>query len=145
MKSDRPDKADIQERDLLVILAKINDHMMEIRNNLASNPAVIAATRGCDIRRYRDFMEQDEVHCFEAYVEAETHMGEIICWSLDITLRSRIWKFQRYVAKQTSDGAQYDNEFEDFAFEDFDGLANNCVTLMTEFSQSAKNFDFRLS
>jgi hypothetical protein len=150
MKSGSDDKADVQERHLFVMLAKINDDMMAIRNNLASNPAVVAATRDFDIRRYQRSMIDEEVHCFEASVEAKTHTGEIFCWSLDITLMSHGWKFQRSIGKfqskvggQTSDGEQQENGFEEFTFADFDSLASNYVTLMIEFAASAKNFELR--
>jgi hypothetical protein len=52
--------------DLLAVLAKINEYMMWIRKSVESNPAVVAATRGCDVRRYRDFMTEEEEYCFEA-------------------------------------------------------------------------------
>ena len=150
MRLDSDQKTDVQERHLFVMFAKINDDMMAIRNNLASNPAVAAATRGCDIRRYRGSMIEEEVHCFEASVEAKTHTGEIFCWSLDITLMSHGWKFQRNVGKfqrnvgrQTSDGEQQENGFEEFTFADFHSLAANCATLMIEFAASAKNFELR--
>jgi hypothetical protein len=140
MKSDREDNADV----LLVMLAKINDAMMAIRANLASNPAVAAATRGCDIRRYRGSMREDEDHRLETYVEATTHMGEIFCWSLDIILTSLGWEFQRNVARQTSDGEQQEKEFEDFTFRTFDELAKNYIALMMDFEESAKTFEFRI-
>src|ERR1700732_959172 len=139
MRLDSDHKTDVQERHLFVMFAKIHDDMMAIRNNLASNPAVAAATRGCDIRRYRGSMIEEEVHCFEASVEAKTHTGEIFCWSLDITLLSPVGKFQRNVGRQTSDGEQQENGFEEFTFADFDSLAANCATLMIEFAASAKN------
>jgi hypothetical protein len=111
---------------------------------MESNPAVVAATRGCDVRRYRDLMKEEEAHCFEAYVEATTHMGEIFCWSLDITLTSLGWKLERRVAKQTSDGEQQKNEFEDFTFENFNDLADRYTALTIDFAESARNFDFRV-
>lgn len=146
MRSDRNDKASVSEGALLVMLAEINNHMMTIRDNLASNPAVVAATRGCDIRRYRGSMREETVHNFESYVEAKTDSGEIFCWSLYITLTPHGWKFERNVAKQTSDGEQQEKDFEDLAFGSFDDLANHCAALMVDFEESAKNFDFgRLS
>jgi hypothetical protein len=89
-------------------------------------------------------MMEVEVHCFEAYVEATTDTGNIFCWSLDINLASPGWKLQRRVAKQTSDGEQKKIDFEDFTFENFDDLASNCMALMIDFAESARNFDFRL-
>ena len=119
MKSDRGDKAEAPESALFDMLANINDHMKVIRSNLASNPVVVAATSVCDVMRYRDpASEEDMRHYFEAYVEAETHTGEMFCWSLDVVLTSLGWKFQRDIAKQTSDGAYSVREFEDFAFGD---------------------------
>jgi hypothetical protein len=138
------DKADVPEGALLPLLSGINDHMMTIRSNLASNPAVVAATRGCDIRRYRDLAMEEEVHYFEAYVEATTHTGELFCWSLDVIQTSLGWKFQRNVAKQMNDGEQHKIEFEDYVFGNFDDLADNCMALMIDFNESARNFDFRL-
>jgi hypothetical protein len=118
--------------------------MMSIRNIVESNSAATVATRGCDIRRYQDSMMEEEVHCFEAYVEATTDTGDIFCWSLDITLTSLGWKLQRRVAKQTSDGEQEKIKFDDFTFENFDDLADNCMALTIDFVESARNFDFRL-
>jgi hypothetical protein len=132
------------QEELLVVLAKINDFMMSIWKDADSNTAVAEATRGCDIRRYRDFMTEEEVECFEAYVEAKTHAGEIFIWSLDISLTSLGWKLQRCVASRTKDGEQQEKEFEDFTFDSFDELAKNYGTLMFEFSESAKGFDFRV-
>jgi hypothetical protein len=144
MRSDRDHHTGVREGDLLVLLAKVNEHMRSIRENLESNPTVVAATRGCDIRRYRDFMMEEEVHYFEAYVEAKTHTGDIFCWSLDIILTSQGWKLQRYVGKRTSNKEQPKKEFEDFTFEKFDDLADSCMVLMIDFAESARNFDFRL-
>jgi hypothetical protein len=131
MEPDRNDKADVRDSALFVVLAQINDHMIAIRNNLEENLAVATATRACDIRTYLDFRTEEEVRCFESYVEAKTHSGEIFCWSLDVTLTSLGWKFQRCVMRQTKDGEQLENEF-----------ANNCSALMNHFEESAKNFDF---
>jgi putative heme degradation protein len=140
MRSDRDEKSSARKGDLLVILATINNHMALIRKSLESNPAVSAVTRGCDVRRYHDLILEEEVNCFETHVEATIHTGNIFCWSLDINLTSQGWKFQRHVAKQTSDGEQQEIGFEDLTFEDFDDLANSCVSLMIEFTESARNF-----
>lgn len=125
------------------MFAMINDHMMAIRSNLGSNPAVASATRGCDIRRYQGSMREEAVYSFEAYVEAATHTGEIFCWQLDVNFTSHGWEFQRSISRQTSGGGQPEKGFEDLAFEDFGSLADSCGSLMIEFAESAKNFDFR--
>ncbi len=142
MKSDPSDNASVSEGGILVILAEINDHMMTIRDKLASNPAVVAATRNCDIRRYHGSMQEEAVHTFESFVEAKTYKGEIFCWSLYITLMPHGWRFERIIARQTSDGEQQEKDFEDFTFGEFSELANHYEVLMTDFYQSTNNFDF---
>ena len=137
------DKADTPEGPLLIMFTEITDRMMTICTHLTTNSGVAAVTRGCDIRRYQDSMREEEVYCFESYVEATTHTGELFCWLLDITLTSLGWQFQRYVTRQTDDGERYEPEFEDITFEKFDDLANNYMALMIDFEESAKNFDFR--
>jgi len=146
MKSDHKDNASVSEGAILVMLAEINDRMMAIREKLASNPAVVAATRSCDIRRYKGSMQEEAVRTFESYVEAETHTGETVCWSLFITLMPLGWEFERYVARLTKDGEQQENEFEELTFGSFDDLANHYAALMADFEKSATNFNFgRLS
>jgi hypothetical protein len=140
MKSDRGDKTRAPERALFAIFANINDHMKVIRSNLASNPAVVAATNGCDVVRYRNSELEEDVHYFEAYVEAETHTGEMFCWLLDVILTSLGWKFQRHVVKQTDDGQETVKEFEDFAFGDLNDLNDCYMALMIQFDESAKSF-----
>jgi hypothetical protein len=142
MTSDHNDKASFPEGALLVILAEINHQMMAIRDNLASSPAVVAATRGCDIRRYQGSMREEAVHNFESYVEAKTDTGEIFCWSLYITLMPHGWKFERNVARQTSDGEQQEKDFEDFTCDSLSELADHYMALMADFYQSTSNFDF---
>jgi hypothetical protein len=142
MRSDHNDNASVSEGALLVMLAEINNHMMTIRDKLASNPAVVAATRSCDIRRYQGSMRDEAVHNFESYVEAKTDKGEIFCWSLYITLMPHGWRFERNIARQTSDGEQQEKDFEDFTFDRFSELANHYMALMTDFHQSTNNFDF---
>ena len=142
MTFDAPDKADGPSRALFNVLADINIGMMTIWENLTSDPAVINATRGCDIRRYRGFMSEGEFTSFEAYVEAETRAGAEFCWSLDINQTSLGWTLQRGVSKQTRDGQDPEKEFQDHTFGTFDELANNWSALMTEFVESSKHFDF---
>jgi hypothetical protein len=129
-------------RALLVLLSEINSHLITIRRILESNPLVATSTRGCDIRLYRDFMTEEEVHGFESYVEATTHTGRVFNWSLDIGLTSLGWGFQRRVAEQTIDGERLKIDFEDVTFGNFDDLAEKCLPLMAEFVESAKSFDF---
>jgi hypothetical protein len=118
-----------------ILLANINDRMIAIREMLGANPAVASATRGCDVRLYR------ESCVFEAYVEAETRIGVLVSWLLDVTLTSTGWSFERRVAKQTKDGEQVEIEFEDFASPDFSDLAANCLALMAPFEEAARSFD----
>src|SRR5258708_35732231 len=118
MKYERNDGVAGPDGALLVLLSEINGHLRATRRILESNPLVAAATRGCDIRLYRDFMTDEEVHCFESHVEA-THTGTAFNWSLDITLMSLGWKFQRRVAELTIDGEQIKIDFEDLIFGNF--------------------------
>jgi hypothetical protein len=133
-KSHPGDVAD-NARNALLLFADVNNHMMTIRETLASNPAIASATRSCDVRQYRD------LHCFESYVEAETRAGTLFCWTVEIHLTSQGWEIQRQVAKQTRDGGQPEIQFDHFMFETFDGLASSVSGLMAEFVESAKNFD----
>jgi hypothetical protein len=144
MTLDTPDKADNPSVALFNVLADVNIDMMTIRQSVASDPAVIDATRGCDIRRYRAFDSDEEYPCFEAYVEAETRAGAVFCWSLDIKRTSLGWTFQRQMSERTADGAEPgpEQEFQDYTFATFDDLANNWSALMTEFKESAEHFDF---
>lgn len=144
MTSDTDHKLGNGEDDFLAVLAKINEHMMSIRKSAESNPAVVAATRGCDVRRYRDLMMEEEVHYFEAYVEATTRTGHMFCWSLDIKQSSRGWELQRRVDRQTSEGGQEELGFNDLTFDNFDELADNYTDAMNEFAESARNFNFPL-
>jgi hypothetical protein len=137
-----PDKADGPSRVLFNALADISMSMMTICENLGSNPAVIAATRGCDLRRYQGSMLGEEFSSFEAYVEAETRAGALFCWSLEIDQTSLGWTFERQVSKQARDGAKPEKIFQDYTFATVDDLANNWSVLMTEFEDSAKHFDF---
>jgi hypothetical protein len=120
----------------MLLLAYTNDHMILIREILAENSAIATATRGCDVRRYR------ESCVFEAYVEAETYAGAMFSWLLDITLTSTGWTFTRRVAEQTKDGEQVEVEFDDFSSPDLGDLAGSYLDLMTGFEEAAKNFDF---
>jgi hypothetical protein len=125
---------------LLTFLAKINECMIAIRAALGSNAAVCTATRGCDIRKYQDSMQEGEVYTFESYVEAETTNDDIIVWSLDITLTSSGWRYQRRIAKRTKDGEQVLDEFRDLSFQSVGDLTNNALVLTNEFVVSAIDF-----
>jgi hypothetical protein len=142
MTSEWDDKVEASVGRLLVALAEINDRMMVIRTDLASNPAIVEATRGSDVRRYRDSFTQQEKYLFEAYVEAKTRTGHVFWWLVDITRLSEGWIFQRRIGKQAKDGEQIEREFEDRTFESFDELARNGMTLMDDFAESAKDFNF---
>ena len=121
-----PDKADGPSRVLFNALADISMSMMTICENLGSNPAVIAATRGCDLRRYQGSMLGEEFSSFEAYVEAETRAGALFCWSLEIDQTSLGWTFERQVSKQARDFRESEIGFfvrEDEVVEIGEGLA----------------------
>ena len=126
-------------KNVILLLADINGRMMAIRQTLAARTAVVSATRGCDIRLYRDSCG------FESYVEAEISTGAMFNWSLDIMLTSNGWIFQRRVAKQTKDGEDVEIEFADCLFPDFGNLTESYLVLMTQFEETASTFDFNIS
>jgi hypothetical protein len=87
-------------------------------------------------------MTEEQVYCFETYVDVTTHAGTAFNWSLDIWLTPQGWKFRRSVGEQTIDGEQPRIDFDDQIFGSFDDLAKNYSSLMAEFVESAKSFDF---
>ena len=126
---------------LLILLAKTCEYMMAIWQLLYANPAVKLPTQGCDVRRYQPEGE-DEAYCFQTYVEAEPHVGDIVSWSLDICQTASGWRLDRNVSKQAEGGAETIVYFERFVFGSFDELARRHAALMTEFVESASDFDF---
>jgi hypothetical protein len=142
MTSDSEERALCPASSMLAILAHINNDMIAIRGALDANPATRAATRGCDIRRYRAPGLDEEMSVFEAYVEVETQTAEIYCWSLDIASTAAGWKCQRRIGKRTKDGEMVENEFQDLTFQEFSVLVDNIPHLMREFVDSAKDFHF---
>ena len=135
MTSSPPDKSDALSQVLFNVLADINIGMMTIWENVASDAAV-NPTRDCDIRRYRDFMSEEEYCCFEVHVAVETRAGVGFSWSLDIRQSSLGWTVWRRVSKQTTGGEDLAKEFEDHTFGTVDDLANNVPRLMVEFVES---------
>lgn len=143
MTSTTGDLGDGLNRALIVLLAETTDGMMALWKTLHSNPMVTNATRGCDVRKYRHPMtDEEDVYAFEAYVEAETRDGETYCWWLDITLGSSGWELHRDLSKQSRDGADTVREFEDCKFGSFDELTAKHADLVAELVKSADNFDF---
>lgn len=120
----------------MLMFADISTRMIAIRQVLGEKPGVASATRGCDIRLYQNSC------CFESYVETETDQGAAFSWLLDVTSTSTGWSLQRWVVKEASEGAQVEIEFQDFVSNDFAELAGQYAILLTEFEESAKNFDF---
>jgi hypothetical protein len=126
------------------MLAAINQSMMTLRQVLASNPAVNTATRECEVRRYGDGMTEGERYDFETYVETTTHAGETFTWWLGVTLRSSGWTLERSIEKQVEDRQDSVRKFDDATFSNSSGLTDRYSTLVSEFVESANNFDFNI-
>jgi hypothetical protein len=140
MKSDVENMVGRDAISLFTFLGKINECMIAIRAALGSNAAVCTATRGCDIRKYKDFMQEEEEYTFESYVEAETINDDLIGWFLDIRLTSSGWRYHTHIGKHTKDGEQVLDEFSDLSFQSVGDLTNNALVLTNEFVMSAINF-----
>ena len=110
---------------------------MEIRKQLAANPAISSATRGGEIRQY-----YDKTCSFESYVEAETHTGETFVWLLDVSLTATRWSIDRSIVKQATDGQDPRREFDDAEFDSFDDMIRGYSALMNEFVESVSTFSF---
>lgn len=132
------------DRALMALLAETSSGMTTLLLALHSNPKVANVTRGMDIVTGQGSSPEENSYTFESYVETETHDGKQFFWLLDIRRRPDGWLVERVIDKLFDGGAQSVQEFEDFGCEDFDELAKNHATLMSEFIKSADNFDFSL-
>src|SRR5262245_25903145 len=132
-----------ESRSLLMMLAEINDKMIDISRTLRANPVVRKATRGCDIRMLRDPMRPEEERAiFESYVEVETQGGDALWWRLDISATSSLWKLYRVVGKPGTHGEDVINTFEEVAFGRFSEMRERVSSIVDEFVDSARTFDF---
>jgi hypothetical protein len=128
---------------LFALMAEVTDGMIAISQTLSSNPKCRSATRGTDIRLYRDTLKNGESkYSFESYVEAEAKNGGLYCWSLDIILTTNIWRMRRTVGKRVRDGEEVVQAFEDFSSDSVFELEQNLPNLLTEFVSCAERFEF---
>jgi hypothetical protein len=127
------------ERELFAMMADITGVMEKIWELLSANPAVKKAARSCDLRRFQGEPEQ---LCYGSYVEADTHSGKTLVWSLEVTLTATAWSMDRSVAEQVSEGQDNKRDFGEVTFDSFDAMARRYPALLAEFAASARDFDF---
>jgi hypothetical protein len=132
-------------RSLFMMLAEINEKMIDIRRALHENPAVRTATRGCDIRVFRDPMQpEEEKPDFESYVEVETQGGDVLWWRLTPAATSTRWQLHGVVGKPGSHGEDAICTFGDVVSEDLSDVGERARSLVGELADSARTFNFAL-
>lgn len=130
-------------RSLFMMLAEINERMIDIWRTLGANRLVRQATRGCDIGMFQDpMLPGEENPSFESYVEVETQSGDTFWWRLDLSGTSALWKIYRAVGRPGSHGEAAISTFDEVVFEDFSDMRGRIWALMDELADSARTFNF---
>lgn len=127
---------------LMALLADVNDRMIVIATELRQKPPVMKATRGCDVRKYRDDFRFDGAGCynFETYVEALMPDDSVFCWYVDIRRTPSGWEIARTISHDRSFADGVTTTFPDLsspAFLEFVGQVNDA---MAEFVETARTY-----
>jgi hypothetical protein len=128
-------------RKLMALLARVNDEMIVIANELRTKPAVSEARRGCDLREYRDAFRFDDkaFYAFEAYVEADTRDGYVVSWLVDVNWTPSGWEFQRAICRNRDD---LTTTFPVVRSDSFSEFASKVADPLNEFVESARSHQF---
>ena len=130
-------------KSLFMMLARLNGQMIDIWCTLNEKPAVLKASRWCDLTMLPDPMEPEEERAFfDTCVEVETQGGESLIWSMEICVTSKSWTLDRAISKVEEYGAQKIMLFEEITFERFADLAEQAPLLAEELVAYARTFDF---
>lgn len=142
---DVEDENPAQLQMLMAFLASVNDQMINLAIELRTKPAVKTATRGCDVRKYRDAFRFDDkaLYAFEAYLETETHSGYLVCWLVDINCALSGWELNLAITRrrksEDNDETTTFSEVRAASFAEFVSLVSGT---MNAFVESARSYDF---
>jgi hypothetical protein len=141
MTSGADNTAESTAKAVVEVLATTYERTKEIYWILKKHPAVTGITHDCLTLRSRDFATGQEDCCFEAYVDATTRTNGSFCWRVDVVSKSSGWELDRTISTPIGQ-RDVDERFEEVSFARFSELAAGYSTLMDEFVESARTFDF---
>ena len=124
---------------LMALLAHVSDQMFVIADELRKKLNVKNASKGCDVRKYRDAFRFDDkaFYDFEAYVEAEMEDGSSICWFVDINCTPLGWEIQRTITRSPVDDVA--RTFPVVSCPTFPEFAGKLADAMEDFIEAARD------
>ena len=127
---------------LMVLLAHVSDQMFVIADELRKKPSVKRASKGGDVRKYRDSFRFDDkpFYDFEAWVEAEMEGGSVLSWLVDINCTPVGWEMRRAVVRSPEDDAT--RTFPDVSSATLPEFVGRVSDALEDLVEAARSYDF---
>jgi hypothetical protein len=128
---------------LMALLAGVNSQMITIAEEMRKKSVVINANRGCDLREYRSAFRFDDkaFYAFEAYVEADTREGSLVCWLVDINWTPGGWELHRTMhIRRDRESEDVIETFPTLSSQNFTEFASGVRDAMHGFVESVRSY-----